>query len=94
MGHRYEISDDDWDRIKHLLPGQLGQHGGVAEDNRRFSNAVLWIDSSDFFSPSRYRAAVPCVRQCTIALSARPSPRYNSRAHRSSERFCGRGSLP
>ena len=43
MGHRYEISDADWDRIKDLLPGQVGQHGGVANDNRRFINAVLWI---------------------------------------------------
>jgi transposase len=43
MGHRYEISDADWDRIKPLLPGQVGQHGGIAEDNRRFINAVLWI---------------------------------------------------
>src|SRR5262245_11648511 len=43
MGHRYEISDADWDRIKDLLPGQPGQHGGVAEDNRRFLNAVLWV---------------------------------------------------
>jgi len=40
---RHAISDADWDRIKHLLPGQPGQHGGVAEDNRRFVNAVLWI---------------------------------------------------
>lgn len=43
MGHRYEISDADWDRIKGLLPGQRGQHGGVAQDNRRFINAVLWV---------------------------------------------------
>jgi transposase len=43
MGHRYEISDADWDRIKHLLPGQPGQHGGIAQDSRRFLNAVLWI---------------------------------------------------
>jgi transposase len=43
MRRRHEISDADWDRIKDLLPGQPGQHGGVAEDNRRFVNAVLWI---------------------------------------------------
>ena len=43
MGHRYEISDADFDRIKGHLPGQPGQHGGVARDNRRFINAVLWI---------------------------------------------------
>jgi len=43
MSHRHAISDADWDRIKHLLPGQRGQHGGVAEDNRRFIDAVLWV---------------------------------------------------
>ncbi len=40
---RHAISGADWDRIKHLLPGQPGQHGGVAQDNRRFLDAVLWI---------------------------------------------------
>jgi len=40
---RHAISDADWDRIKHLLPGQPGQHGGAAEDNRRFVDAVLYI---------------------------------------------------
>jgi len=43
MLHRHAISDADWDRIKHLLPGQPGQHGGVARDNRRFIDAVLWV---------------------------------------------------
>jgi transposase len=43
MPCRHEISDSDWTRIKDLLPGQPGQHGGVADDNRRFINAVLWI---------------------------------------------------
>jgi transposase len=43
MGRRHEISDADWDRIKGLLPGQPGQHGGLAEDNRRFVNAVLYV---------------------------------------------------
>lgn len=40
---RHAISDADWDRIKDLLPGQPGQHGGVARDNRRFIDAVLWV---------------------------------------------------
>ena len=43
MGHRYAITDADWDRIKPHLPGRRGQHGGVARDNRRFINAVLWV---------------------------------------------------
>ena len=40
---RHEISDADWERIKDLLPGRPGLHGGVAADNRRFVNAVLWV---------------------------------------------------
>jgi transposase len=40
---RHAISDADWDRIKHLLPGQRGQHGGLARDNRRFIDAVLYV---------------------------------------------------
>jgi transposase len=43
MLHRHAISDDDWNRIKDLLPGQPGQHGKVAKDNRLFIDAVLWI---------------------------------------------------
>ena len=43
MGFRHAISDANWERVRHLLPGRPGQHGGVAEDNRRFMDAVLWI---------------------------------------------------
>ncbi len=43
MRHRHAISDADWDRIKDRLPGQPGQHGGVAEDNRRFIDTVLYV---------------------------------------------------
>ena len=41
--HRHDIGDRSWDLIKDLLPGQRGQWGGVAEDNRRFINAVFWV---------------------------------------------------
>src|SRR5581483_299243 len=43
MGYRHAISDADWDRIKDLLPGRPGQTGWLAQDNRRFIDAVLWI---------------------------------------------------
>jgi transposase len=43
MHHRHAISDHDWARIEHLLPGQPGQHGKGAKDNRLFLDAVLWI---------------------------------------------------
>lgn len=41
--HRHDIQDKDWELIEPLLPGQRGQWGGVAKDNRQFINAVFWI---------------------------------------------------
>src|SRR6201747_84081 len=46
---RYGLRDDQWDRIKALLPGQPGWVGVTAADNRLFVEAVLY----------RYRAGVP-----------------------------------
>jgi transposase len=40
---RHEISDEHWDQIKDSLPGQAGDPGVTAKDNRLFVNAVLWI---------------------------------------------------
>jgi transposase len=40
---RHEISDEQWDKVKDLLPGKSGDPGRTAEDNRSFLNAVLWI---------------------------------------------------
>jgi transposase len=41
--HRHDISDEIWDLLKPHLPGQRGQWGGIAQDNRRFINAVFFI---------------------------------------------------
>jgi transposase len=46
---RYGLRDDQWERIKHLLPGQPGWVGVTAADNRLFVEAVLY----------RYRAGIP-----------------------------------
>lgn len=40
---RHEISPDQWERIKGLLPGLPGSHGGVAKDNRQFINAIWYV---------------------------------------------------
>lgn len=40
--HRHDISDEIWELLKDHLPGQRGQWGGIAEDNRRFINGVFW----------------------------------------------------
>ena len=49
MNRRYALSDAHWERIKDLLPGQAGQPGATAHDNRLFVDAVLY----------RYRAGIP-----------------------------------
>ena len=49
MTRRYALSDDQWDRIKDLLPGRQGHVGVTARDNRLFVDAVLY----------RYRAGIP-----------------------------------
>jgi transposase len=46
---RNALRDDQWDRIKDLLPGREGSVGVTAADNRLFVEAVLY----------RYRAGIP-----------------------------------
>jgi transposase len=45
---RYALRDDQWDKIKHVLPGREGHVGVTAKDNRLFVEAVLY----------RYRAGI------------------------------------
>lgn len=40
---RHDISDEVWALLEPPLPGRKGLWGGLAEDNRRFINAVCWI---------------------------------------------------
>jgi transposase len=40
---RYELTDEEWNRIDHLLPGREGDPGAHGEDNRLFVNAIIWI---------------------------------------------------
>ena len=37
------LRDDQWERIKDLLPGKATDCGVTAKDNRLFVEAVLWI---------------------------------------------------
>jgi transposase len=43
---RHEISDENWIRIEHLLPGRPGGHGGVAKNNRLFINAIYYLSKT------------------------------------------------
>src|ERR1700720_4482960 len=46
---RFGLLDDQWERIKDLLPGREGSVGVTAKDNRLFVEAVLY----------RYRTGMP-----------------------------------
>jgi transposase len=49
MMRRFGLRDDQWERIKDLLPGREGSIGVTAADNRLFVEAVLY----------RYRTGMP-----------------------------------
>lgn len=40
---RYDLTDEQWGLIEHLLPGREGDPGAHGEDNRRFVNAIIWM---------------------------------------------------
>lgn len=40
------LRNDQWDRVKQMLPGKSGDPGRTGEDNRLFLEAVLWIARS------------------------------------------------
>jgi transposase len=40
---RYELSTPQWEKVKDMLPGKVGDRGRSGRDNRNFINAVLWI---------------------------------------------------
>jgi len=44
---RYELREDQWDRIKDALPGKPSDPGRSGDDNRRFVEAVLWVGRNE-----------------------------------------------
>ena len=43
MHHRFDIDDKTWEKIEPHLTGRRGQHTGIAKNNRKFINTVVWI---------------------------------------------------
>jgi len=43
---RYELSDQEWERIDALAAGKVSNCGVTGKDNRQFVNGVLWIARS------------------------------------------------
>jgi transposase len=43
MSRRHELTDEQWNAIKDLLPGKEGDPGVTAKDNRLFVNAIFYV---------------------------------------------------
>jgi transposase len=43
---RHELTDEQWERIKPLLPPQKQQTGRPSKDHRTILNGMLWLDKT------------------------------------------------
>jgi len=43
MAKRYELSEEQWERIKGMLSGKAEDPGRSGRDNRVFVNGVMWV---------------------------------------------------
>lgn len=44
---RYELTNEEWERIKEMLPPErTGKKGRPSKDNRRMVNGMMWIARS------------------------------------------------
>ena len=58
MSNAYEISDDQWDRIKHMLPPERSGKAGrpCKTTNRDVFNGALWINRTG----AQWKELPPC----------------------------------
>ena len=64
------LRDDQWDRIKGLLPGKRGDPGATAGDNRLFVEAVLWIGRTGVRPSATFRRRSGNGTVCTRVSTA------------------------
>jgi len=43
MATRYELTNDQWEKVQPLLKGKKGDRGRTAKNNQLFVNACLWV---------------------------------------------------
>ena len=74
---RFGLRDDQWERIKNLLPGREGSVGVTAADNRLFVEAVLyrfrtgmpWRDLPERFGEGRSRHSIQPLGEKAVSGS-------------------------
>jgi hypothetical protein len=67
---RYALRDDQWDRIKDILPGREGHVGGTAADNRLFVEPRLNRIPTRLLRYARL-SSMSAIRQGIGALSSK-----------------------
>ena len=40
---RHGLTDEQWGRIEHLIPGKPGDPGRTGKNNRLFVDAIMWM---------------------------------------------------
>ena len=40
---RHRLTDEQWERIAHLIPGKPGDPGRTGDNNRLFVDAIVWM---------------------------------------------------
>jgi transposase len=68
---RYGLRDDQWDRIKNLLPGRPGSVGVTAADHRLFVEAVLYRYRAGIRGPTCRNASVTARTSTAASASGR-----------------------
>ena len=43
MKRRYELTDEQWERVRGLLPPERGRKARPAKDNRMMVNGMVWV---------------------------------------------------
>ena len=46
MGYRYELSEDEWESVKDMLPAENSGRGRPSKPNREMLNGIIWIARS------------------------------------------------
>lgn len=46
MGRRYELTEQEWERVKELLPAENSGRGRPSKPNRDMLNGMVWIAKS------------------------------------------------
>lgn len=90
---RHDISDAVWSLLEPHLPGQRGQWGGIAQDNRRFINGVPFPVSWTVKMKKKQKETQDILSYHTQAAGCSDKARAKASGGRQPIEECGRTGL-